>query len=796
MFEFDFFSEEEKNNEEENEAPLFGGIPQGDEDVLAESESEPEPIEDPDECNSVFKKGQELGHYKIIRCLSRAGIGETYLVSHVLTHKRYVLKILPKILIKDAEFETRFFSWKDNLTDLRHPNIIQTVDLQKDKGFFFIVMEYVESEEGLPVTLEDKLLRKQHFTRSEIKKLIIQLCNLLEYASRKQSLLHSDLKPENILFDISGNMKLSNFCLIDLIGIDFFKELFRLAVSQNLNQEIQKENVAVPDEDIVDKTASFMLLGKDQNVRFLDIDNITQSGKVYLQNLITDTSSFSADDFEEIEKEVERSSDNVLPKKNSILDSFDYMSPEQKVGNPITVESGIYSLGLILYRLLTGQKVTGNWGLPSTYGRSWDWDDIVVKCLKGKPHERFHSLVELREAVEKVGKRRSKTMIGIVSVAVIAVISTTVAGMYYFKSGKLPFQLTEATNIVDINNGQNASQKAGQGAKVMPVSVFIKTHPGESGYTVFDDGKIIASGQTLPTEEKMLKLKPGQYTIKIEKKGYKTYVQYLCVTDADEHVELALTKVIKRSEPNGVRQLPVANSPWSIPGLEMVFVPIPAGTLTLYDTKKKPHSISFNQPMWAGKYEVSQIEFEEVVWKKVSFFKMSGLDAPVDSVTWGDATQFCQRLTSKEKALGRLPEGYVYRLPTNEEWEYCSRAGSKAIYSFGNDESKLTDFAWYIKNSKRRTQPKGKKMCNEWGIYDMMGNVWEWCQKLDHSDVAYIDAKIENPENYFILRGGSWDNSAKRLQSKQNSLLVNSTGFTNNRVGFRVMLAPELKAGK
>jgi formylglycine-generating enzyme required for sulfatase activity len=158
----------------------------------------------------------------------------------------------------------------------------------------------------------------------------------------------------------------------------------------------------------------------------------------------------------------------------------------------------------------------------------------------------------------------------------------------------------------------------------------------------------------------------------------------------------------------------------------MEFVMIPAGTFMMGADKNNEnaseeelprHQVTISKPFFLGVHEVTQRQWEQVMGNNPSKFK--GKDNPVDTVSWEDAQDFIRRLNQKEGHS-------LYRLPTEAEWEYATRAGSTSTYFFGNDESQLEDYAWYNEISGRTTKPVGQKRPNPWGLYDMIGNVQEW----------------------------------------------------------------------
>ena len=175
-----------------------------------------------------------------------------------------------------------------------------------------------------------------------------------------------------------------------------------------------------------------------------------------------------------------------------------------------------------------------------------------------------------------------------------------------------------------------------------------------------------------------------------------------------------------------------------------------------------------DKDFYMGKYPVTQQQWEAVMGNNPSRFKGDSL--PVDSVSWDDAQTFIQK-------LNQLSGKQHYRLPTEEEWEYCCRAGSTSEYYFDDDESQWGGYAWYDGNSGETTHPVGQKKPNRWGLYDMAGNVWEW-----------TDSWYDNSRSPRVIRGGSWCYSAVSCRSATRFNCY--PDFRFNYIGFRLVFVP------
>jgi formylglycine-generating enzyme required for sulfatase activity len=192
-----------------------------------------------------------------------------------------------------------------------------------------------------------------------------------------------------------------------------------------------------------------------------------------------------------------------------------------------------------------------------------------------------------------------------------------------------------------------------------------------------------------------------------------------------------------------------------------------------------------------GKYEVTQGEYVAMMGSNPSSFT-GNLNRPVEQVTWYEATNYCARLTAQERTTGRLPAGWVYRLPTEAEWEYAARAGTTTRFSYGDDPgyAQLGNFAWYSSNSGNTTHPVGQKQTNPWGLNDMYGNVWEWC--LDRRADSLPGGSVTDPMgpasgSARVLRGDSWGNVGRFCRSAYRG--YSAPDFRYGDIGFRAVLA-------
>ena len=295
---------------------------------------------------------------------------------------------------------------------------------------------------------------------------------------------------------------------------------------------------------------------------------------------------------------------------------------------------------------------------------------------------------------------------------------------------------------------------------------------GQHSYIVFCDG--------YDSEEGTVKLKastPSNLQITLSK-------------EAVAILQSVISQPIVAQQP--MDQTPVTNvDNISIPvkdGISIDMVRVEAGTFTMgataemkntEDSEKPTHRVTLTNDYYIGKYEVTQALWQAVMGDDPSYFK--GDNLPVEAVTWDD----CQEFIGK---LNRIT-GKTFRLPTEAEWEYAARGGNKSRgyqYSGSNNPSNV---AWYDDNSGDKTHAVGTKQPNELGIYDMSGNVWEWCQDWyeTYSSSSQVNPTGANSGSCRVVRGVSWYNNARNCRLSLRG--SNTPDFRSSNLGLRLVLS-------
>ena len=495
-----------------------------------------------------------------------------------------------------------------------------------------------------------------------------------------------------------------------------------------------------------------------------------------------------------------------------------YMSPEH-VTRPREIDhrSDVYSMGIVLYEMLTGDVPFDgetDYEIKDSHVRkavvppieknpsiSMEMNNIVLKALSKKPDDRFDGCAEFLGYIKALKNEKLEE----------AVISNksdnTIKQKKTEVEEKPQFKKTEIEKVAENEGKQEIIKEAVSKEKSYEQENNQSTKstktPSELEPGVFF--KII--GSIITCIVLILFVYAGNIF-------YKNFYK-----DKQEKPSKVITQkqeqsIKKHSQNDAARKKSFTNS------LGMTFVLIPAGSFMMgspdnesyRSSDEKQHNVTLSNDYYLQTTEVTQGQWKEIMGNNPSYFKNCGYDCPVEYVSWNDVQKFIDKLNRKE-GINK------YRLPTEAEWEYAARAGSKKAFSNGDIseekcgyDSNLDKIAWYCGNScvdysggnncsdwsgksnscsKCGTHPIGKKQKNSWGIYGMYGNVAEWCQDWYDgykSGSNIIDPTGPSSGSYRVIRGGAWLYGARDCRSADR--YDNSPGNSSNDVGFRLFRTP------
>ena len=448
----------------------------------------------------------------------------------------------------------------------------------------------------------------------------------------------------------------------------------------------------------------------------------------------------------------------------ALVGTYEFMSPEQKQGHEVDARSDLYAVGLMTFRLLTGHK-DFSFDLPTQIDPKLakGWDDIVRRALRPSPSDRFQTAEEMRDAV-----------------AAMLAQSTQPSAPGRPPEAEPEIEAEPAPEVKPVLREKRKRRPAGPAAPEPRATPHGKRKGGclASVAAVLLAALIVAG--VLFALRSALSARDG------------LGIPPRWTTER---------RVVKVMTPEGEGATSISYYRNSA-GMEFVKIPAGGGMMGNGDgdsAEKPVHPVRISRPFYMQAREVTTGQYRAFLEASAydgmhdadkdylkSFRDISGIPeggrTPIVYVSWHNARAFCRWLSQKE--------GAVYRLPTEAEWEYACRGGSRTRFYSGDDEATLSRVAWHKGNSASTSSEVGRKLPNAFGLWDMSGNVWEWCQSLSEGyPYAERDGREDlSSDGSRAVRGGSWLSVAGKARSGHRR--ANTPTFTNGDVGFRVVVLP------
>ena len=697
--------------------------------------------------------GQTLAdRYHVIEKIGAGGMGTVFKASDTRLGAEVVVKAPHPMMIKDAAFAARFKREIQSLVKLSHPHIVNVMDVGEHDELPFMVMEYLSGG-----SLED---RQRPCTPREVAGWLVDVADALDFM-HSEGLVHRDIKPGNILFNSSGRAYLGDFGISKVVFESDGAELSGLTGTGTLigTAEYMPPEILLPsrygevsdgrsDQYALAVTVYEMLSGRPpfQGDTIGEVSvRLANEEAVPLHVLETPVpESLSAVVGQALNKQPEDRYETCQAFASSFTAAVDPSGPDPfavgpSIGGPYSPAAGGRQVTQLEAsgpsRTPTIQEVT-----PDAPPRGTVPENVYVPVPDGLPEtlaDRGETVQERRpplrterfwRVVDDLPRHRVISAVAIFLFAVVVLVIV-------FSGGPKEPEGIAPSGLDPKAMGPSADPPPQDTTKSIDPS-----GPDPNAMGPSTDGASLPEGKSAQAS----------------------------IMEVTNSIGMKL------------RLIPTGEFMMGSPG---------AGEEGVSDDETQ-HRVSITKPFYLGVTEVTKEQYLKVTGKNAYTFgdglnlEFQGPQYPVEVVSWTDAVEFCRKLSAlpAEKAAG-----YEYRLPTEAEWEYACRAGTTTSYSFGRYRARLGGYGWFGDNSAARAHQVGEKKPNAWGLYDMHGNVMEWCQDWYG---AYPSGSATNPTGATsgsrrVLRGGSWNGNTWLCRSPNRLSTV--PGNRDLFIGFRVL---------
>ena len=752
-----------------------------------------------------------LGEYELLAKLGEGGMGAVYKARQTRLKKIVALKVLPKERTANPRAVTRFEREMEAIGQLSHPNIVQAYDARDIDGTTVLVMEYVDGEDLAQVRQRVKTLRIP-----DACEVVRQVALGLQYA-HEHGLVHRDIKPSNLMLTSLPSHTgrgAGGEGIVKILDLG----LALLGANPPADGELTAAGSAVG-------TADYIAPEQVSDAHSVDIRADIYSLGCTLYKLLTGRAPFIGPQYKtqaeklvghlkETPPPVQRLRSDVPAGLAAVIERMMAKSPDDRFATPVEVAAAVapFAAGCDLGQLsaeaadLAGDA--GDRSLTVTKPLASSADVGTNGGSKSQPAVVPRGLRRLRE---KVGTMRGIAIVGGLFLVILLgtlLTLTTRKGTLVIEYDDPNVQVAvkqggEVVDVIDARSGWKLSLKPGR--------YELAPQGGTERFELDQDSITVHRGDVVTVKVTLKRALPIP-DLKSQISGLKSPVPPHAVAPFD-------AKTARQHQEAWAKCLGVPVEITNSIGMKLVFIPpgeFEMGSPTeLIEEELKAHGdggwynarvlsevprhkVRITRPFYFGIYDVTQEEYQRVMGRNVSFFtatgngkeKVGGLDTrrfPVEQVSREDAVEFCDRLSEmpEEKAAARR-----YRIPSEAQWEYSCRAGSEAKWHCGNQEASLADYAWFRDNASGRTHEVGQRKANPWGLFDMHGNVWQWCNDL-YDQAYYGTSPADDPRGplagvYHVARGGGWIDAAWYCRSAYRS--ITERGTRSEIVGFRACL--------
>jgi formylglycine-generating enzyme required for sulfatase activity/serine/threonine protein kinase len=721
---------------------------------------------------------RKLGDYELLEQLGAGGMGAVYKARHSGLDRLVALKILPPSRLQDEQATARFRREIRVLGQLRHPNLVLAYDARDVEGIQFVAMELVDGLSLAEITRRCGPLRFP-----DACELIRQAAVGLQYA-HEHGLVHRDVKPSNLMLtttpasspaqgeDRGGVVKILDFGLALLAARRLGDEMTRNGQIMGTVDYMAPEQIT--DSHQVDTRADIYSLGC--TLYSLLAGHPPFGGPEYQGIFAKQTAHVHTPPLS-----ISQLRTDVPESLAGVIERMLAKSPGDRYATPGEVATAIapFAVGCDLARLLAepeavlGLVENARVSAESRVSSALSGADAAEKEDAGRsgswqaePHA---SMTEARVSAEPVGSRQERDWARLIARAAESLRPAGIRPrtVLAIALGLVPLSLLLGVIIwykntrIEVPDGSTV-EITEDGIKVQPPAPPARTgEPPALAIAPFDATQArkhqeawakylgIPVEQTNSVGMKFTLIPPGEFDMGL----------------ADQEVVGLLAEAKSKGWAAAIEHLPHA---------------------------APTHREKIGKAFQLGIYEVTQAEYQRVMGHDPSKFQ-GPPTRPVEQVTWTDAMEFCRKLS--ELPLERKA-GAVYRLPTEVEWEYACRAGMTTRYSFGEEDRLLDLYAWWAGNTARH-QPVGRLRPNAWRLFDMHGNVWEWCadwfdpdNRAQEASDGPRGADSGPPRKRRAVRGGSWvDEVPVHFRSAFRTSAA-EPDYRTHIVGFRVVRTP------